>query len=188
MRKLLLALAALSAAGAQAANFTLSRHPRYLVYPPRGAFKLVAGLAIPWMTPPGKYLAWTINFQFQYALPIAFEQLQLPRVRRSLRAVDRPALYSTMEEYLEGRGLPGRTCLQRMVCEAAKHPVDHDGVIGKIFQIALTPSRGNLEEKVHSKYHEAEARGRRGDDCRTLFGSECPMDILGLVSEVHDEL
>ncbi|CAB3380848.1 Hypothetical predicted protein [Cloeon dipterum] len=169
-----------------AANFTLARHPRYLVYPPRGAYKLVAGLAIPWMSPPKQYIAWTINFQFQYALPIDINQLQLPRVRRSLRAIDRPALYSVVEDYLEGRGLPGRSCLQRMICEANKHPIhEEDGVVGKLVQIALTPSRGFLEEGLSSDYHEAEVKGQKGENCEETV-PRCPLDILGLVSEYYD--
>uniref|UniRef100_A0A1B0DJ05 Endonuclease/exonuclease/phosphatase domain-containing protein n=1 Tax=Phlebotomus papatasi TaxID=29031 RepID=A0A1B0DJ05_PHLPP len=57
-------------------------------------------------------------------------------------------------------GHRGRACLLRAICEEAENPInEHNGVLGDVIHIILTPST-SIREDLHPEYYKAEDLGR----------------------------
>ncbi|KAJ9592951.1 hypothetical protein L9F63_015375 [Diploptera punctata] len=70
--------------------------------------------------------------------------------------------------------MEGRSCLLRSICEIAETPIYHNGLIGELIHIILTPGYGyNTNEILEDAYHEARRLGQNGVDCRRAYPS-CP--------------
>ncbi|KAF4519440.1 hypothetical protein B566_EDAN008667 [Ephemera danica] len=176
-------------------DFSHHRRTRYLVYAPRATFKLVLSMAIPFpIDVKGKYLAWTMGFQFQYQLPLNFSDLRLPvdwrrsggTWGRSLRSLDRTTVYNTLENYMDDRGMTGRECLLQSICESAAVPLHHDGLLGQIMQIIFTPHHVHEGYTSFKEHVEARLLGERGVDCGAAYPT-CRVSLLDLVSRVHED-
>ncbi|XP_069694243.1 uncharacterized protein [Periplaneta americana] len=165
------------------------RQSRILVYPKGGVCKLVIGVGVP-VDLPKKLLSLGINFQFQYFVPTNVTILrQYPEIqtRRSLReTVNRATSYEALQSVLDRYGVEGRSCLLRTICEVAETPIDHNGLVGELLHVILTPGYGaNTEERIDWEYHEARRLGERGVDCRRAYPG-CPfgyglLDLISLV-------
>ncbi|XP_055678117.1 uncharacterized protein LOC129786890 [Lutzomyia longipalpis] len=84
----------------------------------------------------------------------------------------RKKIYIMLESKLRSsnsHGHRGRACLLRAICEEAQEPInDHNGLIGDIIHIILTPST-SVREDIHPEYYRAEEFGHKGDCSRKLF-------------------
>lgn len=74
-------------------------------------------------------------------------------------------------------GLPGRECLLRCICQAAETPLGHNGLVGQLLHILLTPSSSIYEPELNADFLQAEEDGLRGEDCEELY-SNCPWKVL----------
>ncbi|XP_020811069.1 uncharacterized protein LOC110186295 [Drosophila serrata] len=107
-------------------------------------------------------------------------------------ALYRWIIYRGIEMVIENMGLPGRSCLLRLICEHAALPMDHEsGLLGEILDIVLTPSSSadQLGRSSDREYHTSEHYGRRGGDCRAAYASRCrksPMELISLLLEVNE--
>ncbi|XP_028169564.1 uncharacterized protein LOC114359382 [Ostrinia furnacalis] len=96
----------------------------------------------------------------------------------------RANLYAFIESMLEKYGYPGRSCLMMSICENASAMFHHNGVVGDLLHLILTPSASMLEEEVEDSYYEAEYYGM-AEECGR-YSIQCPESPLDLFS-VHVE-
>ncbi|KAF4519442.1 hypothetical protein B566_EDAN008669 [Ephemera danica] len=73
----------------------------------------------------------------------------------------------------------------RSICEAAAWPVQHDGLLGELLHVLLTPSSTAENGPLHPDYPAAETMGLRkgGDFCSTAFPA-CTSSPLNLVTTI----
>ncbi|XP_066993342.2 uncharacterized protein [Anabrus simplex] len=169
-----------------------NRYPRSLVYPNGGTFKLVVGVGIP-IKIPNKTLSMSLNFQFQYSQLTNISEVtqyfpEVVRGRALHHLVDRAATYRSMQTAMDRRGLDGRPCLLRAVCETAETPLHHDGLFGEMLHMLLTPKLDVRGDSSLSEYQDAQNAGENGADCRALFPA-CPMGegLLDFLTVVESE-
>ncbi|GAB0090641.1 uncharacterized protein DMENIID0001_053840 [Sergentomyia squamirostris] len=99
-------------------------------------------------------------------------------------------VYKMLEAVSNERGLGGRACVLRLICETAEIPFNHkSGILSELIHILLTPSTTNEPISQHSdnEYFRAEQLGRVGVACAREF-SECRGSILNIISSVSDPL
>ncbi|KAH8363648.1 hypothetical protein KR084_012733 [Drosophila pseudotakahashii] len=107
-------------------------------------------------------------------------------------AVYRWIIYRSIEMVIENMGLPGRSCLLRLICEHAALPLNHEsGLLGEIMNIVLRPSSSvdQLGQPTDKEYHLSEHFGKRGGDCQAAYASRCkksPMELISLLLEVNE--
>ncbi|XP_063219661.1 uncharacterized protein LOC134529444 [Bacillus rossius redtenbacheri] len=89
--------------------------------------------------------------------------------------IHRGVIYRSLESALSRKGVDGRACVLRSICEAAETPLHHDGLIGELLHTVLTPDYGSSSvELIDADYLKAQQAGRRGRvDCNYLY-PECP--------------
>ncbi|XP_034240199.1 uncharacterized protein LOC117644694 [Thrips palmi] len=101
------------------------------------------------------------------------------------------ALQGTLEQLGGGAG-SGRQCLLRAVCEAAAFTVRHDGLLGELLHVLLTPSTTSdpMRQRQDAEFHAAEAVGRQArsaedpvDACARTFRG-CATSALDLFTRV----
>ncbi|XP_077290262.1 uncharacterized protein LOC143914045 [Arctopsyche grandis] len=96
-------------------------------------------------------------------------------------------IYKVLEHMVEKNGFSGRACILRTICEAADTPFTyHNGILGELAHIILTPSSSNdaLSQHSDNEYHAAERLGLESEsNCEFLF-PECKQSILEMFSEV----
>lgn len=86
---------------------------------------------------PWRQLTWTMNIQYQYALPTAPTLPSLRRNNQDLIDNTMKYVYELLEFYMDQRGMEGRNCVLQAICENAQ--VDrHYGVYAKIISRVLT--------------------------------------------------
>ncbi|BFF89018.1 uncharacterized protein DMAD_07867 [Drosophila madeirensis] len=107
-------------------------------------------------------------------------------------ALYRWIMYRGIEMVIANAGLPGRSCLLRLICEHAALPLNHEsGLLGEVLNIVLTPSSSRDELAAHGSnrdYHASERFGRRGGDCEAFYASKCqktPMDLISMLLQVN---
>ncbi|XP_033231739.1 uncharacterized protein LOC117182744 [Belonocnema kinseyi] len=160
-----------------------------IVYPNGGTFKLIVGVAVP-IAMPGRTFVYGQNFQFQYALPqnLSFFPDFFSKSSRRRRDIaipmERTIAYQFFEAEYERRGISGRDCMKRSICESAEIPLKDEGLVGELLEVLLTPNYGGGSFADHD-YMEAVEAGRRGDDCLLIYPG-CPSGygILDYISQV----
>ncbi|XP_015110340.1 uncharacterized protein LOC107036719 [Diachasma alloeum] len=96
--------------------------------------------------------------------------------------VDRRTVYNMLESKFQDFGLPGSTCLLRFICETAQWNIlGHNGLIGDLLKILLTPS-SSADEGLPVEYTLAE---RQADDCGTTY-SLCPVGIYEYITSTEE--
>ncbi|XP_055697839.1 uncharacterized protein LOC129798622 [Phlebotomus papatasi] len=94
----------------------------------------------------------------------------------------RKKIYRMLESKLQCHGHRGRACLLRAICEEAENPInEHNGVLGDVIHIILTPST-SIREDLHPEYYKAEDLGRSGDCSK--YKKYCPECILDYISKI----
>ncbi|KAL0821263.1 hypothetical protein ABMA28_005863 [Loxostege sticticalis] len=78
-------------------------------------------------------------------------------------------------------GYPGRACLLLSICENASAMFRHNGVVGDLLHLILTPSTSMSEEEIADSYYEAEYYGiEESCDQYSLNCPESPLDLLSV--------
>ncbi|XP_063368158.1 uncharacterized protein LOC134656527 [Cydia amplana] len=98
----------------------------------------------------------------------------------------RRLLYTSIEGMLERNRFPGRACLLRSICEAATSQLTHNGLLGDLLHLALTPSTSLEETDVEDCFYEAEYRGILHDCAKYL--RHCPISPLDYISVQTEQL
>ncbi|XP_014272031.1 uncharacterized protein [Halyomorpha halys] len=172
----------------------IHRNPRYLPFPMGIGNKLqiIAGFGIP-VEIASDSLTFGYIIKTNYALPTnasqftnpdeAFADFSKKRMRWSF--------YEVMINLFTSLSLGGRDCLLRSICEAAYTPLGHNGVLGEILHIILTPSSTVNEITDDSEdYTKAEETGRSStthDYCSKKF-SNCTLSLLDIISKIDGSL
>ncbi|KAH8307638.1 hypothetical protein KR044_006410 [Drosophila immigrans] len=109
----------------------------------------------------------------------------------NLGSMYRWIIYRGIEMVLQHLGLPGHSCLLRVICEHAALPLTHEsGLLGELLDIVLTPSSSSdrLGLTANRVYQTAERLGRRGGNCDLVYASKCPrspMDFISILLKVN---
>lgn len=94
-------------------------------------------------------------------------------------------IYRSIEMVLQNMNLPGHSCLLRVICEHAAHPLTHEsGLLGELLHIILTPSSSSDHYALHTdrEYLVSERFGRRGGNCKAAYGRKCPKSPIDMVT------
>ncbi|XP_055842074.1 uncharacterized protein LOC129909126 [Episyrphus balteatus] len=92
------------------------------------------------------------------------------------------AIYSALEAAINRKGLSGRTCVLKSICEAAVQPFHYqNGIIADLIHIILTPSSSVDELSSHSdnEYFQAEVLGKSGAPCDVIF-KDCKRSLMDI--------
>ncbi|XP_057331708.1 uncharacterized protein LOC130671676 [Microplitis mediator] len=143
---------------------SLQRHLRELTYPDDSEMGLFFALAIP-LDDPVSTKAMSVAFFFEANYGLVKAQESLASETRKQRTVSsdhqsltRLTVYSILESKFQSLGLPGRACLLRSICETSKLSLHrHNGLIGDLLRILLTPS-SSANENLPTEYVQAEQR------------------------------
>lgn len=82
-------------------------------------------------------------------------------------------------------GYNGTNCLLRAICETAVTPLDeHNGILGDIFQILLSPS-SSMEENINEDYYIAEKFGANNKDC-SFYNQLCPKSVFDYITTIFN--
>ncbi|XP_053690999.1 uncharacterized protein LOC128739531 [Sabethes cyaneus] len=177
----------------------LQREKR-LVYTFNSATGILCALSMP-LAIPERNIFVSYNFEMNYNMPTdstdytqgALKRVDTPEINaRALRedqrarAVRRAATftrkkaYRSIEVQLNKMGLNGKRCILRAICEAADVPMHaHNGIVGDLLQILLTPSHSK-DEHLPLEFYRAEQLGRQ-HDCGKYW-RHCPKSILDMIS------
>ncbi|CAL1681758.1 unnamed protein product [Lasius platythorax] len=137
--------------------------------------KLIVGYAVP-VQLSGRTLVYGQNFQFQYVLPqnatffTEFFENSSRRRRENVNWDERMTVYRLLEEGFERRGIDGKECMKKSICEAAMVPLEDEGLVGELLHLLLTPQQGN-NSSSDFEYLEALEFGRKNYDCSLIYRS-----------------
>ncbi|EAT47137.1 AAEL001728-PA [Aedes aegypti] len=92
----------------------------------------------------------------------------------------RKKAYRAIERHLKRTGLDGKKCLLRAICEAAEMPLgEHNGIIGDVMHILLSPS-SSADEGLPPEFYKAEQLGEQGQ-CQK-YRKRCDKSVLDEIS------
>ncbi|XP_062710763.1 uncharacterized protein LOC115260799 [Aedes albopictus] len=92
----------------------------------------------------------------------------------------RKKAYRAIERHLKRTGLDGKKCLLRAICEAAETPLlEHNGIIGDVMHILLSPS-SSADEGLPPEFYKAEELGEQGQ-CQK-YRKRCDKNVLDEIS------
>ncbi|XP_047996052.1 uncharacterized protein LOC125233925 isoform X1 [Leguminivora glycinivorella] len=178
-----------------------------LVYPYGATYKLITGFTTPIKNDDKVPLIFLFNFQYQYVQFTNITQLSryyvINTVSREQRNADaagrreeRVLFYRSVAEVMDSKGLNGRECVLRAICEAAQFPVEEEGFVGELLHVLLTPDYGKspfeeIDEELKetmAPYVDAAVAGRQMFSCAYIY-SGCPegQGILEFISQLRDE-
>ncbi|EDW97668.1 uncharacterized protein LOC6537400 [Drosophila yakuba] len=186
----------------------LKRLTRSLIFPPTSPTRVqfIGGIGIPVENLHFESVTSGYVLKAEYYLPT--NSTEITRVylkpmaitgREQEKEKDSPygalyrwIIYRGIEMVIENMGLPGRSCLLRLICEHAALPLNHEsGLLGEIMDIVLRPSSSvdQLAQSSDREYHTSEHFGKRGGDCQAAYASRCkksPMELISLLLEVNE--
>ncbi|XP_055547243.1 uncharacterized protein LOC129731362 [Wyeomyia smithii] len=174
----------------------LQREKR-IVYTYNSATGILCALSIP-LVIPGRNIFVSYNFEMNYNMPTdstdytqgALKRVDTPEiytralnektVRRRAATFTRKKAYRSIEIQLNKMGLNGKRCVLRAICEASDRPMyEHNGILGDLLQILLTPSHSE-DESLPLEFYRAEQLGYQ-HDC-SKYRRHCPRSILDMIS------
>ncbi|XP_058448622.1 uncharacterized protein LOC131428594 [Malaya genurostris] len=171
-----------------------------IVFTFNSATGILVALSIPLII-PGRNIFMSYNFEMNYNMPTdstdytqgVLKRIETPeintrdlkenehvqQVRRSATFTRKKA-YRSLELRLNKMGFNGKRCVLRAICEASDVPMyEHNGILGDLIQILLTPSH-SADENLPPEFHRAEELGHR-HDC-SKYRRHCSKSILDLIS------
>ncbi|XP_032514562.2 uncharacterized protein LOC116768053 isoform X2 [Danaus plexippus] len=166
----------------------LERQRRYLIFTPSTQWGVFATVSVPLPEPDTLVsVAWFFEANYynvanaSYFDPLLGDiELSSLRTQRSIsNLLTRRCLYTFVENMLERHGYPGRECLLRAICESSSQFL-HNGVLGDLLHLLLTPSTSISEEDVEDIYYEAEYWGLEGK-C-DHYNYHCPSNPVDNIS------
>ncbi|KAL0110227.1 hypothetical protein PUN28_013699 [Cardiocondyla obscurior] len=92
-------------------------------------------------------------------------------------------IYRLLENEFERKGINGRECLKKSICETAMMPLEDEGLVGELLHLLLTPRE--TDTPLNSEYLQALEFGRGHHDCSRIY-STCPpgQGILDQISKI----
>ncbi|CAK1542055.1 unnamed protein product [Leptosia nina] len=168
-----------------------TRQRRYLIFTPSTQWGVFATVAVPLDTEATVSVAWFFEANYYtvdnatYYEPLLGD-IEVARNGKQRRAIDtrnivtRKYFYTFIENMLEKHGHPGRSCLLRAICENATSHFLHNGILGDVLHLVLTPSTSISEELIEDSYYEAEFWGLE-DKCH-FYAEACPISPLDYIS------
>ncbi|XP_055678115.1 uncharacterized protein LOC129786888 [Lutzomyia longipalpis] len=94
----------------------------------------------------------------------------------------RKKVYKILENKFQSHGHPGKPCLLRAICEEAHEPINaHNGVLGDVIHIVLTPSSSERED-LQEEYYRAEELGHSGNCSK--YSKYCSKSIIDYISKI----
>uniref|UniRef100_A0A1B0CF03 Uncharacterized protein n=1 Tax=Lutzomyia longipalpis TaxID=7200 RepID=A0A1B0CF03_LUTLO len=165
------------------AKNTPKRQKRTLVFPTNSAIGIVIAVAYPLILPHRNVFV-SYNFEGNYNMPTNVTDIVPGPLNRLdlVTPIDRALGRKNDDDDIHGH--KGRVCLLRVICETAEEPFHaHNGVIGDILHIILTPST-SIREDLHPEYYKAEELGRSGDCSK--YRKYCPECILDYISQIEN--
>ncbi|XP_017088580.1 uncharacterized protein [Drosophila bipectinata] len=181
----------------------LKRFSRSLIFPPTSPTRVqfIGGIGIPVENLHFESVTSGYVLKAEYFLPT--NSTEITRVYLKPQAITartestygtlyRWVIYRGIEMIIQNMGLPGRSCLLRLICEHAALPLTHEsGLLGELLDIVLSPSK-SVDELGHSsdrEYHTSEHYGKRGGDCEAAYAQKCqksPMELFSLLMDVKE--
>ncbi|XP_045775563.1 uncharacterized protein LOC123874333 [Maniola jurtina] len=168
------------------------RQKRYLIFTPFTQYGVFVTVSIPLPHPENLVsVAWFIEANYYtvdnatYLEPLLGDIGDVPTVRhqRSTKnknsTITRRSVYTFIEAMLERHNYPGRACLLRGICDSASQFL-HNGVLGDLLHLVLTPSTSMSEEDIEDFYYEAEYWGLEGK-CGDYINA-CPDNPIDRIS------
>ncbi|KAJ8714694.1 hypothetical protein PYW07_002919 [Mythimna separata] len=177
---------------------TKKRTRRYLLFTPATQWGVFATVSIPLHPETYVSVAWFYeanyynvdNATYFDALLGDIETVSRDREDRSIQApkavMTRSSIYAFIESMLQKHGYPGRPCLLRLICENADAHVLHNGLMGDLIYLILTPSASMSEDDIADSFYEAEYYGL-DNKCRK-YTKRCPSNLLETISLYADNL
>lgn len=134
---------------------------------------------------PERDVLFSYNFEANYNLPTNLSYYDLsPPDRSFFSYINRTNVYDILRSRLNSFGLDGEACLLRTICEASRYPLHHNGVVGQLLHVLLTPS--SSEDEHQKREAEAEERGKSSEnDCTEYYN--CPIDLLNFISNFSED-
>ncbi|XP_049871776.1 uncharacterized protein LOC126370795 [Pectinophora gossypiella] len=168
------------------------RHKRYLLFTTATQWGVFLTISIPLHPETTVSVAWFFEANYYtvanatYFEPLLGDIDTMSRKKQE-RSIEKPKqiltrsrLYTFIESMLEKHGYPGRPCLLRAICENSTSHFLHNGVLGDVLHLMLTPSTSMSEEELEDCYYEAEYLGL--DNQCGSFENECPSSPLEMIS------
>ncbi|XP_035447737.2 uncharacterized protein LOC118274375 [Spodoptera frugiperda] len=168
------------------------RQRRYLLFPPSTQWGVFATVSIPLHPESYVSVAWFFEANYYnvanatYFEPLLgdIETISRKRDERSIQApvkvITRSSIYTLIESMLEKNGYPGRECLLKLICENAHTHFLHNGLMGDLIYLVLTPSASMSEDDIDDSFYEAEYYGL-DKKCRK-YTRDCPAKLLEQIS------
>ncbi|KAJ8921348.1 hypothetical protein NQ315_002963 [Exocentrus adspersus] len=153
---------------------TLSRQKRSLLYPPEtNVIQLIIGIGVP-VELKSQAVVFGWGFRAFYRLPSNLSEVRPmdESARRTKRSLSRWDVYRMLEQMSDMKGLGGRVCILRTICEAADIPIDKP-----------TTTNENINHYTDNQYYAAQELGRKNPGkCMRLF-PECKHTLLDMFTE-----
>ncbi|XP_047996436.1 uncharacterized protein LOC125234268 [Leguminivora glycinivorella] len=167
------------------------RQRRYLLFTTSTQYGIFATVSVPLHPDTTTSVAWFYEANYYNVANASYFEPLLGDVAwgrsEDKRSADntnelltRRLLYTSIEAMLEKNRFPGRSCLLRAICEAATSQLTHNGVLGDLLHLALTPSTSMEEADVEECFYEAELRGALRACAR--YRRRCPDNPLDYIS------
>ncbi|CAO1440459.1 unnamed protein product [Diamesa serratosioi] len=160
-----------------------------VLYPVNAATGILVAIAIP-LSLPNRNVFVSYNFEANYNMPnIPSDSFPGPIKRLPGLVVNnnldymllsRKSTYRVLENRMDANGLNGKKCLLLAICESAQIPLlEHNGILGHILHIILTPS-SSMNESLPLEYNKAEDLGTQ-HKCRK-YEKHCAYSMLKLIT------
>ncbi|XP_018575984.1 uncharacterized protein LOC108914621 [Anoplophora glabripennis] len=168
----------------------LRREKRFLLFEPEDNFiQLIIGVGIP-VEIKSHAVVFGWAYRAVYGLPTNLSELMpMDYNERKKRSASRWDIYQMMEQMSEVRGLGGRDCILRAICEAADNPVDkYNGFFEELVHTLFTPTTTNEDIGHHTdnQYYAAQDLGRNYRGKCTQFFPECRQTFLDIFTRFYD--
>ncbi|XP_014254458.2 uncharacterized protein LOC106669472 [Cimex lectularius] len=161
----------------------LTRDKRYITYTYNSAIGMFLAFAIPVVSEfeeiPDRDVLFSYNFEANYNLPTNISYYDLTPPERSFFNFNRSTVYGLFERRLNNLNVNGRQCLLRLICDMARTPISHNGLIGRLLHILFMPSTSESEYLVEEE--QAEQDGINDFDCSLKY-FKCPHSIIDTIS------
>ncbi|XP_034486774.1 uncharacterized protein LOC117791197 [Drosophila innubila] len=178
----------------------LKRFSRSLLFPATSPTRVqfIGGIGIPVEDLPFESVTSGYVLKTEYFLPTTAQEITRVYLKpqpitdrkndndeSNYGSIYRWVIYRSIEMVLQNMDLPGHSCLLRVICEHAAHPLTHEsGLLGELLHIVLTPSSSSDHYALHTdrEYLAAERFGKRGGNCKAAYGRKCPRSPIELVT------
>ncbi|CAH2049134.1 unnamed protein product, partial [Iphiclides podalirius] len=167
------------------------RQRRYLLFTPNTQWGVFATISIPIEAESTVSVSWFFEANYYNVANASYLEPLLGDIifegKRNQRSanenpgiITRKSFYVFIEKMFQRHGYAGRACLLRAICEGTTSHFWHNGVLGDVLHLILTPSASISEDDVEDFYYEAEYYGLEENCYRYI--DHCPNSPLELIT------